>query len=148
MSNAVLRPLPPPDDADPPLWAGVMSQLTPPARRLVLDRLVTLNREAAAARAEADRLAPPPSRADRIRSRDNAIRAALAAFYGDVPPSAGAKTLARELDRYASGAWARGERSMAELPEGASDLRRRLHHILRLNDGRALGWRRLLQLSE
>jgi len=136
----------PDDNGATPLWSEIIGAMPPAHRRVALEYMIERDRQAREARAEAERLRQPPSRADRIRARDNAIRAVLTAVYADMPPSAGAKALARDLDRYASGAWAR-ERDLAELPAGSSDLRRATHRILRLSDGRVLGWRRLLQIG-
>jgi hypothetical protein len=78
--------------------------------------------------------------------RDEAIRAA-AALIGGSAPSAKAKALAMELQRYISTAWFR-ERHLASSPADASPLRRELHRIARLTGGDGLGWRRLVEIIE
>jgi hypothetical protein len=78
--------------------------------------------------------------------RDAAIREA-AALLGGSAPSAKAKELAMELQRYLSTAWLR-ERDLSSPPADASPLRRELHRIARLMDGSGLGWRRLVEIIE
>jgi hypothetical protein len=77
--------------------------------------------------------------------RDEAVRRA-AALIGHAAPSARAKALASELQRYASGRWLH-ERVLPS-PVDASPLRRELHRILRCNGGDTIGWRRLLEIVE
>jgi hypothetical protein len=77
--------------------------------------------------------------------RDEAVRRA-AALIGHAAPSARAKALASELQRYASGRWPH-ERVLPS-PVDASPLRRDLHRILHCNGGDTIGWRRLLEIVE
>jgi hypothetical protein len=78
--------------------------------------------------------------------RDEAIRRA-AALIGGSAPSARAKQLAMELQRYLTIGWLR-ERHLASSPADASPLHRELHRIARLTGGDGLGWRRLLAIIE
>ena len=78
--------------------------------------------------------------------RDAAIRRA-AALLGPAAPSARAKQLAMELQRYVSGAWAR-ERALPCPPPSASALRKELFIVARLTGGDGLSWRRLLAIIE
>ncbi len=87
-----------------------------------------------------------PTRADRLAERDDAIRNALATHYGAMSRRAAAETLARDLARYVSGGWLR-ERELSELPAGASELRRALHQLAKLNDGASIRWRRIFDIA-
>src|SRR5947207_3150198 len=77
-------------------------------------------------------------------NRDAALRDARRFHSG--PPSAAAKRLAAELDRYLAGPWLL-ERGFDDLPE-ATAKRRMLHKVIRLNGGRPLGWRQILWVFE
>ena len=80
----------------------------------------------------------------RIRRRDDAIRTALAHFSG--PPTAAARALAAALAAYFCSGWP-AERHLPVLPD-ASDRHRDLHSILRLNGGKPMGYRRILDISK
>lgn len=142
------------DDATPSmLWADRILLLAPAERRAFLDAVVCLSRDAAdaareaeEARAELERLRPPPTRAERLAQRDDAIRQALASLYPDALPSAAAEALAHDWGHYLSTGWAR-ECDLLSLPEGASLRRRTLHKLARLNRGRALTWRQVWNIA-
>ena len=78
--------------------------------------------------------------------RDAAIRSA-AALLGPAAPSARAKQLAKELERYCSTVWLR-ERALPCPPPGVSGLRRELFYIARLTAGAGLSWRQLARIIE
>jgi len=77
--------------------------------------------------------------------RDAAIRAALTLYTG--APSRRAKTLANDLHSYLGNGWSR-EKEIQDLPPPASDSRRALHTVARLNGGRGLSWLQILHISE
>lgn len=85
----------------------------------------------------------PPCR-PRLTGRDDCIRAALQLYAG--APSARAKALERDLADYLGRAWLR-ERELPDLPGTTSETRSALHAIARANDGRAIGWRQILNIS-
>jgi hypothetical protein len=83
----------------------------------------------------AAQLAPPwQRRAARLAERDAAVREALAVHSG-LPPRPAAEALAAELRRGAACPHAHGDR--AEL----------LRQIVALSGGKALGWRRILDIG-
>ncbi|MGJ0506031.1 MAG: hypothetical protein ACR652_02630 [Methylocystis sp.] len=142
--SAALKAPPTPDDP-PPLWANIIAAIPPTLRQMMLDQIVALSREAAAAHVEVERLREP-SRAEWVRQRDDAIREALASCFPGETPSGAAKALAAELRKYAAGGWTR-ERDLETMPNGSSDLRLQMHRIMQLSDGKVLAWRRLLQIA-
>ncbi len=89
---------------------------------------------------------PAPDRERRRIARDAAIVAAAAVMSG-TSVSGRAKELENKLIRYISGDWQRRESELAEPPAEATDLRKNLWRIVKLNDG-GLGWRRILQIIE
>ncbi len=92
-------------------------------------------------------LRPSPSRSDRLHLRDETIRAAFLQHpYANLSPSAAAKELARALGAYLSGGWLR-EQHLDHLPN-ASEHRQTLHKIARLNGGRSVGWRQLVNVKD
>ncbi len=88
-----------------------------------------------------------PSRRHRLAERDERIREAFAAFYGDMCDSGAAKAMESDLASYFARGWLR-ERDLSELPPGASAHRRTLHLIARLNCGKAIGARQLLNILD
>lgn len=99
--------------------------------------------------AAAGRLAVVPpreqTRQERLNLRDAAIRDSHRLFPG--PPTTAAKALAEALTRYLASAWLR-ERDIEHLASGASDQRRALHRIARLNEGRSLAWRQVVNIVD
>jgi hypothetical protein len=149
------RAMQPADDAlasSPFVQAGELFLLRRPERsphEREIERLRAqvgaAEREAAVARAELERLRPPPTPAARKKARNAAIGRALRLVEAG-SPSGRAKELERQLRAYASNGWPR-ERDLATLPAGSSELRRAWHQILRLNNGKALSWSWLLKKS-
>jgi hypothetical protein len=85
---------------------------------------------------------------DRLKTRNNAILIATALLYGELPRTARAKALARDLANYISSpAWHR-DREFARLPEDIALLRRSMHAIARLNLGETLGWRQIVNVID
>ncbi|WP_342360793.1 hypothetical protein [Terrarubrum flagellatum] len=90
----------------------------------------------------APRLEWPMSAAER-GERDKAIREARGLFAA-MTPSGAAKALASEWERYASTAWLQ---EIDSAPSGSTK-RQALHRLCRLNRGRALSWRAILDIFE
>ncbi len=127
------------------LWADRVLLLPRPEQIAFLETVTKLSRDATEAWAlvveleeEIARLRPPPSRADRLRARDEAIREA-ARYYSDRPKTRIAEDLTRDLARYATSSWPR-------LETNATAHRRALHRILELCDGHALSERRIFDI--
>lgn len=92
--------------------------------------------DAAFLHALADRLDPPwQRRARRLAARDEAVRLALLAC-SDLRPCRAAAVLASELRRMVTTPHAQGERAAL------------LRRILTLSGGRALAWRRIVDIAE
>lgn len=85
-------------------------------------------------------------RRDRLAQRDDEIRA-MASFYPGMSPAASAKTLERDIGVYLASAWRR-ESGKSSPPEPASAKRRALYRVVRLNNGRTLGWRQILNIFD
>lgn len=83
----------------------------------------------------------------RLAERDEAIRWVLPAHYEGMAPSAAAKALSRDLDGYLACGWRR-EHMLVTLATSASAHRRALHEIARSNEGRAIGWRQILNIAD
>ncbi|MGJ0506995.1 MAG: hypothetical protein ACR652_07610 [Methylocystis sp.] len=73
----------------------------------------------------------------RLDRRDDAIRDTVATFYPDMPPSAAAKALARDLGRVLTGG-----------PISSGDLRAALRQVASLNRDRPIGWRQVLNILD
>jgi hypothetical protein len=96
--------------------------------------LAAAEARAAAAEEELARLRPRPSRAERIRARDEAIRAVAARHYAGQPRTVVSQRLARDL------------RLMRPGREPLSDRRGDLMRIVELSGGRRLSARRIFDI--
>lgn len=83
----------------------------------------------------------------RLDRRDRAIRHAMSTFYGGFSRRAAAFALARDLDAYLSSAW-RLVSGRDALDGNASAKRRCLHVIARMNQGRSIGARQILNVVD
>ena len=91
------------------------------------------------------RLDPPwRRRQKRLAVRDAAVWAARVHFP-DPHVTCAAKATAAALDAYARSNWS-SECDIADLPEGVSARHRTLHAILRANNGKSLGWRKITDI--
>jgi hypothetical protein len=88
---------------------------------------------------------PHAARARRLADRDEALRAAAAKQDGE---SDYARSIAMEaaMGAFLTGWTWRQHRDADTLPEGTSPLHVLLHRALRLNDGKALRWRQILNV--
>jgi hypothetical protein len=89
-------------------------------------------------------LVEPPwlRRQRRLQARDEAV-CGVRLHFPDPQPCCAAKAAAAALRGYLTTGWLR-ERE--QLPDGASEYRRALWVILTANDGKALSWRRILEI--
>jgi hypothetical protein len=85
-----------------------------------------------------------PTPKDSLDERDEAIRDALALYTGK--PSRRAKDLALDWSSYVANGWQR-ERDLIEVV-GASEERRALHRLTKLNGGRARGWQQIYNIGD
>lgn len=81
----------------------------------------------------------------RLAARDAAIRAARAGYFTDPRVTLAAKQLATALRAYAASNWRR-EQHLASLPDAVSGRHRAQHMVLRANNGKPLGWRRICEI--
>ncbi len=99
-----------------------------------------------AARLDSLMSSPWQARQARLSVRDRAIADAMDLFAPHGRTVA-AKMLAAALDRYSATAW-RNDRIFDALPDNAEPTRRALHGILRLNEGKTIAWRQLLNAAD
>lgn len=76
----------------------------------------------------------------RFIARAQALRAARLVIAPGLRPRPAAEVIAIELQRYLASAWTEQQR-YTELPSGAFERHRVLHHVAVLNRGKAIKWR-------